>query len=317
MADSAGAYNGRTPLEVDVRVLVLGGEGMLGHKVYQAFRARHDTRVTFRQAPERWLQHPLYEGASAWPSPVDARRFETVASAVNGVKPHVVVNCVGIVKQLAEAHDAVISIEVNSLFPHRLAELCLAAGSRLIHMSTDCVFNGAKGGYRETALADADDLYGRSKRLGEVAGPGALTFRTSIIGRELERSGSLLEWFLGTAGRTITGYRRAIFTGFPTIAFAGIIADVVEHHPGLTGLYHVAAPRIDKYELLLRLKEAFRVPVTIEPADEPFCDRSLDGSRFSEATGFEVPSWDELIGRLAADPTPYEDWRQFDGTARG
>jgi dTDP-4-dehydrorhamnose reductase len=302
---------------VTVRVLVLGGEGMLGHKVFQVFRPRAETWVTFRQDPAAWLRHPLYRGASVWQSSVDAGRIESVAAAVRGLRPDVIVNCVGIVKQLAEAHDAVVSIAINSLFPHRLAEVCAEAGSRLIHMSTDCVFSGARGGYREPDLADADDLYGRSKRLGEVVRPGAVTFRTSIIGRELERSGSLLEWFLATAGRTVTGYRRAIFTGFPTIAFAQIIADVVENHPDLAGLYHVAAPPIDKYSLLLRLKDAFRVPVAVEPADEPACDRSLDGSRFSRATGFEVPSWDELIGRLAADPTPYEEWRPRDATARG
>ncbi len=301
-----------------MRVLVLGGEGMLGHKVYQAFRDRAETWVTVRSSAGDWLRHPLYFGRSdSVRGAVDARDINTVARTVADIRPDVVVNCIGIVKQIAEAHDPVIAIELNALFPHRLAEVCAASACRLIHMSTDCVFSGARGAYREADLADADDLYGRSKRLGEVIRPGVLTVRTSIIGRELQRAGALLEWFLATSGQSVAGYRRAIFSGFPTITFAKILVDVAEHHPSLSGLYHVASAPISKYDLLRRLKEAFRLRVEIVPRDEPACDRSLDGSRFAEATGFESPSWDALINQLANDPTPYDDWRQWDATARG
>jgi dTDP-4-dehydrorhamnose reductase len=213
-----------------MRVLILGGTGMLGHKLYQTFVPHFDTYVTFRRRPEpHWT---IFDNAHVL-NGVAAEDFDTVVRAFETARAQVVVNCVGIIKQSPTAKDSVTTITVNSLLPHRLARLCLDGGARLIQLSTDCIFSGRKGNYSETATPDAEDLYGRSKLLGEVEGSNCLTLRTSMIGRELERSDGLLEWFLSQNGKTVRGFTRAIFSGFTTNALANIIAQIVTSHPGL------------------------------------------------------------------------------------
>ena len=218
------------------------------------------------------------------------------------------INAVGVIKQRAEAQDAVASIRVNALLPHELAAACASAGARLIHLSTDCVFSGIKGGQRESDAPDPPDLYGRSKWLGEPDAPHVLTLRTSMVGRELETRFGLVEWFLAQRGGSATGYRRAIFSGLTTIALARLIGELIEKHADLAGLWHVAAEPISKYELLKLLNSAYGSPVTLTPDDGFLCDRSLDGSRFRARTGFTAPSWPDMIAALHADPTPYDSW---------
>ncbi len=295
-----------------MKVLVLGGEGMLGHKVYQVLAARFDASVTVRSASPVLRTLPVFAGArpGAVIAGVDAFNPDSLVRALACSKPDVVVNCIGIVKQLPEAHDPVLSLTLNALLPHRLADLCAVNGARLIHISTDCVFSGRKGFYTETDPPDADDLYGRSKLLGEVDRAGALTLRTSIFGRDFLKNTALLEWFLTQRGGVVQGYRRAIFSGFPTASIATILGDIIERHPGLSGLYHLASPPISKLDLLLRIREALGVEIRIEPADGPPCDRSLNGARFVEATGYRIPGWDELMAELTADRTPYDDWKR-------
>ena len=183
-----------------MKVLILGGDGMLGHKAYQILSHRFDTYATFRNPDGAWTSFPIYQDRSNAVSGVNAVDFGSVVRAVGRVKPDVVINCIGVIKQLKESNDPIISLKVNSLFPHRLADLCMAAGTRLFHISTDCVFSGRKGNYTEDDVLDAQDLYGRTKLLGEVDGPGCLTIRTSIVGRDFLRQGGLLEWFLSNRG---------------------------------------------------------------------------------------------------------------------
>ncbi|MBV9925980.1 MAG: SDR family oxidoreductase [Acidobacteria bacterium] len=291
-----------------MRVLVLGGSGMLGHKVWQTFAPRFDAYVTFRGAPASYARAGLFDAARSIGG-VSAQDFDSVTRAFAVARPRAVVNCVGVVKQDAAAKDAVTSVAVNSLFPHRLAQLARAAGARLIHLSTDCVFSGRAGNYSEGDRPDAEDLYGRSKLLGEVEGEGALTIRTSMIGRELSGAHGLLEWFLSQEGGRVRGFRRAVFSGFTTKALAELLADVVENHASLSGVWHAAAEPVNKFELLSLIREVYGLNVEIE-ADETFvCDRSLDAARFREATGFGAPSWPEMIRRMRDDATPYEEIR--------
>jgi dTDP-4-dehydrorhamnose reductase len=208
------------------------------------------------------------------------------------------VNAVGIVKQRIEAQDPVASIETNALFPHRLARLCTTTRARLVHFSTDCVFSGRVGRYRETDSPDPEDLYGRTKLLGEV-GPPHLTLRSSLIGLEAGGRQGLVEWFLASRG-SVQGYRRAIFSGLTTLEMSRLVARLLDRHAGLEGLWHVASEPIDKYTLLGRLARALdRRDVTIEPVDEPICDRSLCGDAFAETTGYRAPSWDAMLAELA------------------
>jgi len=299
-----------------MKVLILGGEGMLGHKVFQVLNGPFETYATFRDAYGLWTKYPMYAQADAnhLLGGVDVMDFQAVVRAVGQVKPDVVINCIGIIKQLKEASDPIICLTLNSLLPHRLADLCAAANVRLFHMSTDCVFSGRQGHYTEDDFADADDLYGRSKYLGEVNREGCLTVRTSIFGRDFLKQSALFEWFLSQRGGTVRGYRNAIYTGFPTQVLARIMGDLIEHHPQLSGLYQVASEPISKYDLLVRLRAAMHLDITIEPYDDPPCDRSLSATKFLNATNYSIPTWEDMITEVASDPTPYDKWRNHYAT---
>jgi dTDP-4-dehydrorhamnose reductase len=290
-----------------MRVLILGGGGMLGHKLWQVCRSRFETWVTVRGTASAYRRYGLFEEPRLLPG-VDAGDFDSIIRAMGTARPEAVVNCIGIVKQLAAARDPVQSVAVNALFPHRAAALCAATGARFVHVSTDCVFAGTKGRYTEADVPDATDLYGRSKLLGEVDAP-ALTLRTSMIGRELSTSSGLVEWFLANRGRTVSGYTRASFSGLTTDALARVIADILEHHPGIAGLQHLAGDPISKHDLLVMMRDTLAVPIDIHPRDEPAIDRTLDGSRLAAAARLRMPGWPEMIRGLAEDPTPYDDWR--------
>lgn len=291
-----------------MKVLILGGAGMLGHKMVQSLSARYpDTWWTVwgSKGDEPCRRIPFLQSDRCLEK-VDVTDWPALRSLLEGLRPDAIVNCVGVIKQRAEATSPIPSITINSLLPHQLAAAAMAWGGRLIHFSTDCVFSGRKGAYTEADISDAGDLYGRSKSLGEVAGPNALTLRTSIIGRELENHQSLLDWFLLGTHTRVKGFRRVLWSGVTTNHLADVVGDLIERHPNLAGLYQVSSGRISKYELLCLLREGYGLPLEIEPDDGPVNDRSLDGSRLKAAIGYQCPPWHELIAQLVQDPTPYD-----------
>jgi dTDP-4-dehydrorhamnose reductase len=296
-----------------MRVLILGGGGMLGHKLCQFCRTRFDAWATVRSTNGALGRYDLLDSGRLLEG-VDATRLPSVAQAVARVKPDAVINCIGIIKQVRKAHDPIACLTVNSLFPHQLADLCRGHRARLIHISTDCVFSGRKGAYRESDASDAEDLYGRSKFLGEIGGRGCLTLRTSIVGRELIAANGLIEWFLSNRNGKVRGFRRAVFSGLTTRALAGVIADVLENHPALEGLYQVSSDPISKYDLLRLVNEIYRLGIQVEPDDEFCYDRSLDSSRFRGEVGFRPLDWREMIQDMHGDPAQYDEWRA--GTER-
>jgi dTDP-4-dehydrorhamnose reductase len=220
------------------------------------------------------------------------------------------VNCIGIVKQDQAAKDRYQSIAINALFPHQLARACAARGVRLIHLSTDCIFSGRRGNYKEADVSDAEDMYGRTKWLGELDYEHSLTLRTSMIGRELSGCHGLIEWFLSQRGKTVRGFKKAIFSGFTTTALSEIIAKVIANPDALQGVWHVAADPINKFDLLSMVKQAFQLDIEIEPDETFLCDRSLDDSRFRARTGFKPSSWEQMIDRMTHDTTPYDEIRR-------
>jgi dTDP-4-dehydrorhamnose reductase len=280
-----------------MRILILGGDGMLGHQLLHQFRGRHEVRVTLRLSCEDYEPFQLFEPDMAFYR-VDARQTDSLLQVMAEFLPQAVVNAVGIVKNRSEAKAVIPSLEINSLLPHRLALLCRAVGARLIHFSTDCVFSGRKGNYRETDQPDAEDLYGRTKLLGEVGESHCVTLRTSMIGPELSRKTGLLEWFLAQRGQAVKGFTKAVFSGFSTIELARIVELLLVNGPTIRGLYHVAAQPISKYDLLSLVRDRLSLPITIE-RDETFeCDRSLDASRFHQDTGYSPPAWEAMIDEM-------------------
>lgn len=270
---------------------------MLGHAVMRVLTQVPDLSVAgtvrsehaLRLMPE-YLRDQVVVG-------VDVTNPDCLTQLFGSVRPGVVINCVGLVKQLAQCEDPLVTIPINSLLPHRLAHLCNAAGARLIHVSTDCVFSGTKGMYRDDEPSDAKDLYGRSKYLGEVDYPWAVTLRTSIIGHELGSAHGLVGWFLGQSG-PVKGYTRAIFSGFPTVEFARIVRDFVIPNPEIHGVHNVSSMAISKFDLLQLISSAYGRTTRIVPDDSVIIDRSLDSSRFCAVTGYSPPPWSELVRNM-------------------
>lgn len=280
-----------------VKILVLGATGMLGHRLLVDLARRHDVSGAIRGPAQRWRDHPVLHGQrllSGW----DAAEPDSVSPLLDREMPEVAINCVGIVKQLKEAKDPIPSIAINALWPHRLAAMCRARRIRLVHFSTDCVFSGEGGPYAEDHVADARDLYGRTKLLGEVAGPGSLTLRSSIIGHELRGGSGLLEWFLGRRGGRANGFSGALYTGLTTNEMARVVGRIIEEFPDLDGLWQIASTPIDKFTLLSKLNAAYGLGVSLDRDDSFRCDRRLDGARFAAATGIVPANWDEMIGAM-------------------
>lgn len=291
------------------RILILGGGGTLGHKLWQVLPSRFsDTFVSIRKNREFYSKCGLFNGSKAIDG-LDLRDFSRLNSVLNEIKPSVIVNCAGVTLRSKEALDKNSAISINALLPHRLADWCSRGGARLIHFSTVCVYDGKKGAYTEDDAPDARDLYGVTKALGDVSAPFALTLRSSFIGREIFAGTELLEWFLTQKGKTIKGFRKAVFTGLTTNRLAGLVGDLIESHPGLNGLYHVSSEAVSKYDLLLMMKDAYKLDVEIVPEEGFEMRRDLDGTRFEKAAGFACPPWKAMMAEMAADTTPYADWR--------
>lgn len=280
------------------KVLILGVTGMVGHTLFRVLSSHEDLDVyaTARTSGgiNRWFPPELLKNIR---EDVDVDNFDTVTRAFSSIEPEIVINCIGIIKQAPMANDPLPAITINSLFPHRLSMACRSAGARLIQMSTDCVFDGRRGGYTENDVPNAVDLYGRSKLLGEVGGAHCLTIRKSLIGHELRGKLGLIEWFFAQEGM-INGFTRAIFTGLPTIELVRIVIEHVIPNENLKGLYHVASNPISKYELLRLVAERYGKKIKIIPYDNFQEDRSLDSFAFREATGYNPPSWPELVDRM-------------------
>jgi len=279
-----------------MRILILGGDGMLGHQLLKSYQQRHEVKVTLRGDISKYSKFGLFNKNNSLDN-VDVFSFSKVVQAIRHYQPEVVINAVGIVKQRSRANESIPSIEINSLLPHRLAVLCGDIGSRLIHLSTDCVFSGGGGNYLENDFSDAVDLYGRSKYLGEVGYDGCLTLRTSIIGSEISRHTGLFDWFKSQTG-TVSGYTNAIFSGFTTIEMARIIENMIVKHEGASGIYHVSSSPISKYDLLLLIKNKFNLDISVVPNSDLKCNRSLDSTLFQNKFNYSPPTWASMIDEL-------------------
>jgi dTDP-4-dehydrorhamnose reductase len=281
-----------------MRVLILGVTGMLGHTVFDVFRrhAVYDVWGTARAEADKQFFAEADRGNLI--AGVDVLDQDAVVALMATVRPEVVINCVGLIKQLAASNDPLLALPINALAPHRLARVCELAGARLVLFSSDCVFSGRKGNYTESDVSDAEDLYGKSKYIGEIhQRPGVITLRTSVIGPELNSHRSLLGWFLSQQA-SARGYRRAIFSGLPTVELARVLHDFVLPHPELSGVYHVASRPINKLALLTQIAAAYGKDIRIDADDTVAIDRSLDSTRFTAATGYVAPEWPDLIAAM-------------------
>ncbi|MDH3743577.1 MAG: SDR family oxidoreductase [Acidobacteriota bacterium] len=293
------------------RVVVVGAGGMLGHKVCQLLKG-HKVVGLVRGAVVQYQVFPLVFDNVSLRGEVDVLSGDRLRTVLQEEQPQFVINCVGVVKQLEEANDPCLTVAINSLLPHQLARWCGEIGARLVHISTDCVFDGSRGSYLESDVSDARDFYGRSKALGETlpAETAALTLRTSFIGRELKsRTHGLVEWFLAQSGKGVDGYANVIYSGVTSIELAKVILRLVDDRMNLSGVFQVASEPISKYDLLTLIRQAYGLEIEVRRSQTPVSDRSLVMGAFSDATGYKAPSWAQMISAMHDDPTPYEKWK--------
>ncbi len=281
-----------------MKILILGASGMLGSTLFRYFSQKpcYEVYGTLRNPAsigffEAGLRDKLFQ-------PLDVLDAKALQNVIQTVRPEWVINCVGLIKQDPSASERSLAIQLNALLPHQIAKLCEQYQCRLIQISTDCVFSGKKGNYLENDDSDAEDIYGKTKYLGEIPDKShVLTFRTSIIGHELDSKRSLLEWFLFQTSK-VSGYRRAIFSGLPTTEVARVLDKYVLNRSDLSGLYQLASAPISKYDLLKMIAAVYEKQIEIVPDDEVVIDRSLDMQAFMAATGYISPDWPTLIEQM-------------------
>lgn len=279
-----------------MKVLILGSNGMLGHKLLQKLSTDFEVIGTIRG---ELADFPMkISNQIKILTNISALEINKIDTYLKSIKPDVLINCIGVIKHRKTGKDPIECITINSLFPHQLAKVCNENNVRLIHFSTDCVFSGSKGPYIESDPSDAEDWYGKSKYLGEVDGAGTLIVRTSIIGRELSEKSSLVEWFLSQKGREVKGFAKALYTGLTTNAMADLISMILRDFPSLSGLYHVSSESISKFELLNIINKIYGLDISLIKDENFFCDRRLDSGKFRSITGYQPLSWEVMVQNM-------------------
>jgi dTDP-4-dehydrorhamnose reductase len=287
-----------------MKILILGGRGMLGHRLWSSLSQNHQVWATLRNSANTLASIPHINKSNIVEN-IDVFNHDLLEQTIASIKPDVVINCIGIIKQIKDSKDHITSIHTNALLPHLIAKICTQHSIRFIHFSTDCVFDGVKGFYSEEDTPNATDLYGKTKHLGEVDHiEGCLTLRTSIIGREIQSKGSLVDWFL-SQDKDIQGYTNAIFSGFPTLTIANLLNDFILPNDKLHGLYHLSSNPINKYELLNKVKDVFNKDITINASHDFKIDRSLNSEKLRDVIGDFPREWNELISDLLIDASFY------------
>jgi len=289
------------------KVLILGAGGMLGHVLFKWLAGKPGYDVHATALADAGISGNLSPQLAARVQyGIDAENMDEVRQLISSMAPYAVINCIGLVKQAYIAKNPLVAINVNARFPHLLAQVCQNSGARLIHISSDGVFDGKKGMYTEKDAVSASDLYCMTKFLGEVNGPNCLNIRTSIIGHELLRKTGLVEWFL-SQNEKVCGYTKSMYSGLPTVELAGIIGDYILPNNTLSGICHISSEPISRFDLLKLIADRYGKEIIIEPCDEPVSNRTLDSSLFRSLTGYKPPSWTELVDRMYREHGEYKE----------
>ncbi len=279
-----------------LKILILGGNGMIGHQLYTSWKDNHEVKVTLRDSYKQYSHHKIFRKQDIFEK-IDVRTIETLKQTIIKAEPEVIVNAVGITKKNVRI-DTGLTKKINSGFPHSLSEICSSNKIRLIHLSSDCVFSGKKGNYSEKDIKDAEDTYGVSKSEGEIDMSNVLTIRKSTIGFELKNKHGLLEWFLSQSG-DVFGYTNAIFTGLTTRELAKKLIYIIENQKNLSGILHLIGEKIDKYSLLKKIKKIFKIKnVNVIPSSDFMCDRSLEGEKILKVFKYDIPTWDDMLEEM-------------------
>jgi dTDP-4-dehydrorhamnose reductase len=285
-----------------MRILILGGNGMIGHKMYQIIsKVNEDTWVTLRNDLSTYFFSNLYDYNKVIDN-IDLSDFKNLLYKLNEIKPDIILNACGVTIRRGVEKNKFNTILLNSALPHFLNEWVAINNKKLIHFSTDCVFSGKKGDYLDTDIKDAYDIYGSTKSMGEIVDSKfAITLRGSMIGMELENKTELLEWFLQQSNKKIKGFTEVIYSGITTVKMAEIVLKIIKFYPNLTGIYNVSSKPISKFDLLKICNEHFAINATIEMDNSYKSNKNLISDKFFNKIGIEKPNWSDLILQLKDD----------------
>lgn len=292
-----------------MRILILGVSGLIGHKLFQELIPDFEVFGTLHKSKNFYGNISLFSKPNIIEN-VNVVEFEILKGILRATNPDVIINCVGITKRKDEINDPFTALTINSVFPHQLANWAKDNGKKILHFSTDCVFDGKVGNYNESSLTTAEDIYGRTKALGDIKYSHTLTIRSSFIGQELFGKTELLEWFLSQKGKKILGFRNTFYSGVSTMVMARVVRDIILNYSNLSGLYHLAPVKpISKYDLLCIAKEAYDIDVDIIPEDDHVHFPTLDGSKLRSKIDLKIPSWQEMMLELSSDKAYYLNLR--------
>ena len=285
-----------------MRILILGGNGMIGHKMYQLITKIHiDTWVTLRNNLSSYSYSEIYNFEKVIDNN-DLSNFKLLLNQLNSINPDVIINACGITIRRGIETLKSNSIILNSALPHFLNEWVASNNKRLIHFSTDCVFTGSKGNYLDNDNKDAYDLYGSTKSMGEVIDSKfTITLRGSMIGRELENKTELFEWFLKQKNKTVKGFNKVIYSGITTTKMAEIVLKLIDQFPNLSGVYNISSKPISKFELLKLWNNLFDINANIEIDNSYTSNKNLISDNFYRTISMEQPDWVELSSQLNID----------------
>ena len=281
-----------------MKILILGGDGMIGCKMAQVLSAQnHEIVISIREKKDLTLK------SISSKSKVFFNDFlkDNILDFLVKVNPDIIINAIGVTIRRGAKKKISDTIYLNSLFPHQLSNWALAFKKRLIHFSTDCVFSGSEGSYLEDTTPDALDYYGKTKGLGEVNSKSSLTIRSSMIGPELFNKTELFEWIINNKEKEINGFSRVMYSGVTTFYMARIVADLIDNHKNLSGIYNVASKPISKFELLHLINDNFDLGLIINDDKTVISNKTLNASKMAKEIGLQPPSWDELIFELKKD----------------
>lgn len=284
-----------------MRILILGGTGMLGHKLWQYLSARFpETYATIRGYCADYKKFDLFKNTDRVIEKIDMSNFPDMEKVLRRIKPDIILNCIGVTKRREEGDDLAVNIALNALLPYQLAFWGANNNAKVINFSTDCVFDGKTGNYTEESPVSATDVYGKTKAMGELKTGNTLTLRSPFIGPELHRRTELLEWFLSQAG-TVKGFRKAVYSGLTTLELSRVVESILIKYPNARGLYNVSGQPINKFDLLMLIREKMKLDVKVVPDDSFVCDRSLDSSKFRREFDYRPPSWEVMMDELAEE----------------
>ena len=279
-----------------MKIVILGSNGLLGNTITKYFfeKADHQTIAVLRNYSKIKLFNEKYhQNFLVIENILD---YIETKKKLEIIRPDILINCIGITnkEKINKPYQIEKFININSLFPHRIQRICCELGTRLIHLSTDCIFSGSKGFYSENDNPDPTDIYGRSKLLGELDYENTLTIRKSVIGHELVSRKGLLEWFLHQ-NISVEGYKDVIFSGLTVLELAKLIDKYILPRSDLKGILNISGESISKFDLLKIISDVYHKSIEIIPNESIKINRTLNSSKFYKLTGYKPNSWPVLI----------------------